>query len=1301
MILSDVAVKKRISVMVMAVIILLVGLSSYLSLPREDSPDITIPHVFVETHYKGVSSEDIETSITIKIEKKLKGLDRVKNIKSNSSEGISQIDVEFIPGTDIDEVLPKVKDKVDEAKPDLPSDLTEDPSVYEVNFSEMPIVTFAISGTCGPRCLKRIADDLKDDIEAVPGVLEVVVTGGRDREIRVELDADKLAYYHIPITKLQQVVSSENQNTSGGAITLGDGRYQLRVPGEFKNPEEILMLIVATHEGRPVYLKDVARVTDGLKDEESRSRIDGVDSVNIAVKKRVGENIIAIADRVDEVIAKAQPTWPHGTQIIKLMDKARDIRLMVADLENNIITGLILVVVVLLFAMGLRNAVLVSMAIPFSMFLSFTVLQALGITLNMVVLFSLTLALGMLVDNAIVIVENVYRYMEQGVPRLEAAMRATGEVAWPVIGSTLTTLAAFAPLLFWPGIMGEFMKFLPITLLVTLTSSLIVAMVINPALCAIFMKIKGDASQASPHDFKPEQGEKPITIRGPILKSYAALLRGALKHKLSVLGISFCLLIILYQIWFLGVGLKNPIEFFPPIDPTSVIVNINPPEGADLDYVDKVIKQTEMAISGHWPQAESMPPLSEYAKAYQRVPHQKFDGETFLAPTDINNIEHIYSKAVQSGGGFSFDANLPNQIGIQFLKFEDRKTPTTRDLDIIRQRTRKIAGAQITVAKSEEGPPTGAPINIEVSGKDFTQLGAIAKQIRAVISKIPHVEDVRDDFVGGLPSVRVRIDRQKAALYDMTTDQIGSALKTAYNGLDVSTFYEGDDDYDIVVTLDEKDRKVTDVLHKLMIPTPTGTMVPLTTLADIDYSGSLGDIVRINHNRVVTVEADVNEAKTTGAQARVEAEKLLAGFSLPAGYAIKFTGEDEFQKESEDFLSKAFMIAIFLIFLILVTLFDSVAQPLIILTSVILSLGGAFFGLFVIHSPFGIIMSGVGFFSLAGVVVNNAIVLIDYTNKLRERGMDLIESVVAAGATRLRPVLLTAITTILGLVPMITGVSYDFHKLAISWSSQSTLWWRSMATIVIFGLIIATVLTLVVVPTLYALTATIQGKLASTYRRFKRWRLALDDEVNPVRATLQVKHLDRLASDDSHSVAFLSGQAVEGDVSETYPKQHSGLGPIQRIALLLTGFFSLLALSGYWFVSSERKAPPPKPDVVKVQTYSYKCKTAEPCHFALPQSDRGIETSKLVQAGNLPKWLTFDKKGLYFNGKVPPSAPNRMYAFKIYIKDHNADKRLLQVKLKIDEQTPSQRTSPAGKAVNSQHVDQGYLLKKLLDHQKN
>ncbi|MCK4768464.1 MAG: efflux RND transporter permease subunit, partial [Desulfobacula sp.] len=425
----------------------------------------------------------------------------------------------------------------------------------------------------------------------------------------------------------------------------------------------------------------------------------------------------------------------------------------------------------------------------------------------------------------------------------------------------------------------------------------------------------------------------------------------------------------------------------------------------------------------------------------------------------------------------------------QFIDFEDRKSPSKDDLEELRNRVKHIAGVKITVDQQSEGPPTGPPINIEISGDNFSVLSSIAEKIITVVENIPHVKDVRDDYQGGLPSVQVKIDRQKTALFGLTTSAIGNALKTAYNGLDISTYYEGDEDYDIVVKLAESDRQVADVLYKLMIPTPMGQIVPLTTLASIEYKGTIGDIVRKNHERVVTVKANVDESKTTGTVARMQAHTLLKEFELPPGYKYKFTGEDESQKESEEFLSNAFLIALFLIFLILVTLFNSVIQPVIILTSIILSLGGAFWGLAVINSPFGIVMTGVGIISLAGVVVNNAIILIDYANKLRKNGMCIRDAVISAGATRLRPVILTAVTTILGLLPMVTGISYDFHVMALSTASESTQWWRSMAIVVIFGLMIATILTLVVVPTLYAFIENTKLKLATGYSKTREFFL--------------------------------------------------------------------------------------------------------------------------------------------------------------------------------------------------------------------
>jgi multidrug efflux pump subunit AcrB len=1070
MIISDTAVKKSTTVSVLSLLLIIFGVYCYKVLPRESDPDITIPNVFVSTNYRGVSPTDIETAITIEIEKKLKGLEGLKKLQSVSSEGLSSINIEFVTGTDIDKALQDVKDKVDEALGELPSDLEEDPSVFEVNFSEMPIVVFSLSGTCGLPCLKDIADDLKDDIEGITGILEVEVTGGLEREIRVEVFPEKLAYYGLSIGSLQDAVQSENQNTSGGNIQLGSGRFQLRVPGEFKTPEEIYGLIIGTHQGQPVYLKNVARVIDGFKEETSRSRLDGRSAVNLSVKKRSGENIISISREIDRLIAEDRISWPSGTKITKVVDKSRDIELMVADLENNILSGLVLVMIVIFIAMGMRNALLVSLAIPFSMLLSFTVLYLMGITLNMVVLFSLTLALGMLVDNAIVIVENIYRFMEQGVSRQEAAMRATSEVAYPVIGSTLTTLAAFSPMLFWPGIMGEFMSYLPLTLIVTLSSSLFVAMVINPAMASLFMKVKKPAgSQPKTAEEVALAVEQPAEIKGFLLKRYSSLLTGALEKPFTVIGIAFCILILMIEGWMLVIGLEKPVEFFPEIEPKGMYVNVEVPEGADLDYIDQIIQRVELAVAGVSPgETDSTGHLYTSLTALAPKQYEKPDGEKYKGPSDLKNVKNVYMRGVVSAGGSSaFSSNTPNHIGVRFLELDERWRSSHDTVADIRHRIKDIPGGKITIAMEEEGPPTGAPINIEISGDNFAILGEISNNIKDYLSQVPHVEDVRDDFVEGIPSVQVVVDRQKAALFGLTTDGVGFALKSAYNGLEVSSFREGDDDYDITVQLQESDRKMVDILHELMLPTPSGQLVPLSTIARVTFTGSIGDINRINNERVVTVKANVDETKIPGPVAREEAEKLLADLALPPGYKIKFTGEFEFQQESQDFLTKAFMVALLLIFLILVSMFNSVSQPFIIMTSVILSLGGAFLGLTLYQSPFGIIMTGVGVISLAGVVVNNAIVLIDYTNKLRERGYALKDAVISAGATRLRPVLLTAVTTILGLVPMVTGVSFDFHSWSISWVSESSQWWQSMAVVVIFGLIVATFLTLVVVPTLY------------------------------------------------------------------------------------------------------------------------------------------------------------------------------------------------------------------------------------------
>ena len=570
-------------------------------------------------------------------------------------------------------------------------------------------------------------------------------------------------------------------------------------------------------------------------------------------------------------------------------------------------------------------------------------------------------------------------------------------------------------------------------------------------------------------------GERPIEVRGPLLRAYRRLLDGALNHRLAVVFISFLSLIAMALIWTYQIGLEKPIEFFPDIQPNGIYVNLDMPEGADLEYSDRIASQVELALcnKGEVDRVSSGPNLFGcLTDNRDSKVHTLARGQRVAGPTDMPNVKYVYAKTVSVMGGASvFETNSPNHIGVQFYDMADRIRPSPVTIEEIRNRVMNIPGSELSVTKQEEGPPTGAPINIEISGDNFAVMGRIAGEVRSVLEKIPFVQDIRDDYVPGAPTVKVRVDRQRAAMLGLSTEIVGFALKVAFNGIKVSTYREGDEDYDITVQLPETDRRVTDILRELLLPTGTG-MVPLSTIAKFEVTGGLGQINRINHQRVVTVKADVDERHIPGPVARAQAEKLMAGASLPPGYKMQFTGELESQQESQEFLSKAFLAAVFLIILILVTQFNSVSQPLIIMTSVILSLGGVFLGLSVMSMPFGIIMTGVGVISLAGVVVNNAIVLIDYTNQLRARGMHTREAILAAGCTRLRPVLLTAITTILGLLPMVTGIAYDFHVMEVSFVSESTQWWRSMAIAVIFGLALATVLTLVVVPTLYSLMYT-------------------------------------------------------------------------------------------------------------------------------------------------------------------------------------------------------------------------------------
>ena len=1034
MIINRAALNRQSTVMVLLVFIIIAGLAAYAVLPREDEPDITIPYIFVQTNFEGVAPEDMETLVTMPLERKLKGLSDTKEISSISDDGVSLIRVEFNPGVDIDDALQKVRDKVDQAKPDLPADLPDDPTINEVNLSEQPILNVVLSGPFSLKRLKVFAENLEDRIESIQGVLDANIIGGLDREIHVEFDLDRVDYYNIPVSSLLSSVSDANVNTPGGSVEIGKAKYLVRVPADFKTPDEIFNIVVHSHDGKPVYLRDVATIRDHYADPTSRSRFNGVQSVTIEVKKRAGENIIDINDEVKRIIREEQEILPPTLEIHLTADKSEDIRLMIADLENNIITGLLLVLVVVFAFIGGRSALFVSLAIPVSMLITFAVLDAISFTLNMVVLFSLILSLGMLVDNGIVVVENIYRHMQMGKTRLEAARDASDEVAWPVIASTLTTVGAFLPMIFWPGIMGQFMSYLPITVIIALFASLFIALVINPVLSAKFQGIPKTGS-GDGMDMKPSAVDR---MMESLKDMYRPILIWSLDHRLTVLGMAFGLLIA--SVVAFGLFGKG-VEFLPKTEPKRTDVKIKAPVGTNLDASDEFVKVVEKIAS-------------EYP-----------------------DIRYVIANTGESGSSDEIGTHY-SLVKLDYVDIKDRSRSSSGITDELRHRLQEaIRGAEVRAEPEKMGPPTGDPVNMEITGPDLRTLGELAAKIKTIIADVPGMVDLKDDFVAGKPEIRVNVDKEKAALLGVSASTIATTVKTAVNGFKVGVYREGKDEYDIVARLPKKSRSTLEDIRRITVSSPEGQPVPITSLATVAIGGGLGGINRIDQKRVVTLSADVSGRLAEEVIADIDAR--LAGFEFPRGYSYKFTGEQEEQQNASAFLERAFVAALFLIFIVLVTQFNSMTTPFIILTSVILSLGGVMLGLLITGTAFGVIMTGVGVLSLAGVVVNNAIVLIDYYEQLKESGLAARDAIIDAGLTRFRPVILTAITTVLGLVPMATGVSFDFINFRLDLGSETSQWWGPMAVAVIFGLGVATLLTLVVVPCLCSLQNDMKERQAA------------------------------------------------------------------------------------------------------------------------------------------------------------------------------------------------------------------------------
>jgi multidrug efflux pump subunit AcrB len=1109
--LSTWALNNKNTVYLFTIIAILFGLYSYVFMPKELYPDVQFPTVMVQTIYPGNPPVDMENLVTRPLEKEIESVKGIKKMTSSSSQDASSIFVEFQTNVDIKTALQDIKDAVDKAQSDLPDDLPSDPIINDIDVSEFPVINVNLSGDFNTTELKDFSEDLKDEFETIYEVSKVNITGVSEKEVKVNLDPYKMADMKVSYRNVEDAIKFENMSVSGGNVKLGKIQRSVRVIGEFQNPGEIENIIVKAEKGNIVYLKDIGTVEFGFKDPESYARLNQHPVVTLQVVKKGGENLLSTIDQVFEIMANAKETKviPDNLVITYTNDQSEIVRKQLTNLENSIIMGILFVVLVLYFFLGTRNSLFVGFAIPMSMFLSFMIMGLMDYRINMIVLFALILALGMLVDNAIVVTENIYRFVDKGYPLFEAAKQAVGEVAMPIISSTATTLAAFLPLLFWKSLMGEFMKYLPETLIITLSSSLFVALVIIPVIFVDFYK-KEDIG-ARPNKkvvfrisiilavlsglsylaginwmgtlmaifvmvtllnyfvFSHISAWFRLTFLPWLELMYLRLIKFALHKQNPYLLIAgtFLLLILTVAFYFSS---KPKVDLFPHSDPKLINIIAELPISTDIDVTSQTMMQLEK------------------------------DVYTLLVP-DMDIIKSILTLtgkgAVGQQEGFSGRGGSSNKgiITINFVDYKDRNGISTVDIQkmLSNKLIGKYPGVDISLEQQREGPPAGKPINIEISGKDFKTLLFLGDTLRSVINRagIPGIEGLQIDLNPNKPELLVKIDREKARMFGLSTGQIGDALRTSLFGKEVSDFKQDEDEYKIRMRLDEEYRyNIPSLMNQRITFRSQATgkivQVPISAVASFDYSSTYGSIKRIDRKRIVTVYSNVIKGYNA-TEINADIAGLLADIQMPTGYNYSFTGEQQEQKDASTFLMTALLVALSLIMIILVSQFNSVVKPAIIMFSVVLSTIGVFGGLATFHMDFIVIMTGIGIVSLAGVVVNNAIVLIDYIGLLKQRrkkelGLkeneelpieEAMDCIVMAGKTRLRPVLLTAITTVLGLIPLATGLNIDFISFLenwnpdIYWGGDNTVFWGPLSWTVIFGLTFATFLTLIVVPSMY------------------------------------------------------------------------------------------------------------------------------------------------------------------------------------------------------------------------------------------
>ncbi len=1108
--LTNLALNNKNSIFLLIFLLFAFGIYTYRNLPKELFPDIVIPTVYVQTIYPGNPPVDIENLITRPLEREIEVVKGIKKISSTSSQDVSAVFIEFNTNVNIDDALQDVKDAVDKAKNELPDDLDRDPVVLDIDFSEFPILNINLSGDYSLNEIKSFAEYLEDEIESIYEISKVEIKGLNEREIFINVDRHKMEALLLNFNNIEDAVNFENISMSGGEIRLGDTRRSVRVIGEFEDIKEIGNIIVKHEKGNIVYLKDVAEVVDGFADPKDFARLNLQPVVSLQVIKKGGENLLSATDQIFDILDKARADHeiPMDLRITLTNDQSEIIKKQLSNLENSIIMGIIFVILVLFFFLGTRNALFVGFAIPLSMFISFIVLDLIGSRINMVVLFSLILALGMLVDNAIVVVENIYRFVDRGYSRLEAARLAVGEIAQPIISSTATTLAAFFPLLFWKSMMGEFMKYLPLTLIIVLTSSLFVALVIIPVVSSTFIR---------PGDQNPVPNRKKtwiivITMTGLAIfaflagwnifgsllviftvigllnlyflnsasrwfqenfliwleNTYLKLLQYVLRGLTPYLMVTGTILLLAFTIIFMGIRKPN-IEFFPSTDPKYINILTELPIGTDIEYTNEFMMNVENDVYG------ILEPYRHIVKSVLTTVGNGAKGENEFLD---------FSETPQNG-----------RITVTFLDFEERGGVNTYDImkKLSGQLIGKYPGVRLSVEKQSEGPPAGKPVNIEIAGKDFDELLMLTDDIQNCIDKsgIHGIEGLNIDLDIGKPEIIFHIDRDRARRFGLSTVQIASTIRTALFGKDISDFKVGEDKYPIQLRLKEEYRyNLASLLNQKVTFRSQATgkisQVPISAVADVSYSTTYGAVKRKDLKRMITIYSNVLKgynATNINDQLKI----LMANYSMPPGYDYAFTGEQQEQDESMAFLIRAMIIAMALIMIILVSQFNSIFKPLIIMASVLFSTIGVFGGIATFKMDFIVIMTGIGIVALAGIVVNNAIVLIDYVDLLKKRkrlqlGLaedailpvkEAVECVIEGGKTRLRPVLLTAITTILGLIPLASGMNIDFLSLLstfdpkLFFGGDNAAFWGPISWTIIFGLTFSTFLTLIIVPAMY------------------------------------------------------------------------------------------------------------------------------------------------------------------------------------------------------------------------------------------